>query len=51
MAQKKMIVIIVDQRCQQLISQDHLIKGEKDNHDKELGSKTLKEEFMAEFFK
>ena len=32
-------------------SQDHLVKGEEDNQDKELGLKTLKEEFVVEALK
>ena len=36
---------------QQLISQDHLIKGEEDNQNKELGLKILKEEFVVEVLK
>ena len=42
----------VKQRGQeQLISQDHLIKGEEDNQDKELRLKTLKEELVVEVLK
>ena len=36
---------------EQLISQDHLIKGEEDNQDKELRLKTLKEELVVEVLK
>ena len=58
MTRIKMIArIVADQRChqrgrqQQLISQDHLIKGEGDNQDKKLGLKTLKEKFVVDVLK